>query len=345
MKILGSFVSEKFSRPAKYVFLLTSFFGLALSIMSVLKVCTSACSDFSLYTIFGIQFGWFGILFFGTLLVLLSLHSHFAWARNLYVLLIYAAVGAEFRFIWLQKYVVGTWCPLCLVIASMVFLAFVFVVSENWKTFRSEKNKMKTFLRYTTILIFTGFLGLSGAIIGVKGHAEAQELNYFLGKQDSATVVYFVSDWFCPACRRIEPAIEKMYPKIAEVAKVTFIDIPVHPETSNFTPYNLQFLVFEKAKYLQLHKALSELSMKTDTPSSEDIQAAIAPYGVKLRAMNFTDILAGMKWNETMYRSLEIRATPTVVVSNAKSGKHVKLVGENEINYGAIIKAIAAVGK
>jgi len=318
MKILESFVPEKFSRSAIYVFLLTSTLGLALSIMSVLEICTSACSDFSLHTIFGIQFGWFGILFFGTLLGVLSLRPLFAWAGMLYVLLIYTAVGAELRFIWLQKFVVGTWCPLCLVIASVVFLAFVFVLSEHWKTIRSEKDKMKTFLRHSAILTITVFLGLTGAILGVKGHADAQELNYFLGETDSATVVYFVSDWFCPACRRVEPAIEKMYPKIAEVAKVTFIDLPVHPETSNFTPYNLQFLVNEKTKYMQLHKALSELSMKTDTPTSKDIQAAIAPYGVILREMNFTDILSGMKWNEAIYRSFEIKATPTVVVSNAK---------------------------
>ncbi|MRR57069.1 MAG: hypothetical protein EG824_02475 [Deltaproteobacteria bacterium] len=345
MKIQEFLLSGNFSRTAKLIFWLISTIGLTLSVMSVLQVCVSACSDVSLYTIFGVEFGWFGILFFATLLTLLILQSRSIWAGKLFVLLVYSAAGAELQFIRLQKYVIGSWCPLCLVIASGVFLALIFVLWENWRTLRLERAKMKTFLKHAAVIVFTVFLGLAGAIVGVKGQSEAQELNLFLGKTDSSTVIYFVSDWFCPACRRTEPAIEKMYPKIAEIAKVSFIDIPVHPETSNFTPYNLQFLVYEKAKYMQLRKALSELSEKTKTPSPEDVQAAVAPYGVKLRSMNFTDILSGMKWNETTYKTFEVKATPTVVVSNTKTGKHVNLVGENEIRYEAILKGITKVGK
>lgn len=344
MNIQGFSKSGNFSRTAKLVFWLTSLTGLALSVMSVLQVCVSACSDVSLYTIFGAEFGWFGIVFFGAMLTLLILESRYTWARKLFVLLIYSAAGAELQFIWLQKYVIGSWCPLCLVIASGVFLAFVFVLFENWRTLRLERTKMKTFLKHAAVLVFTVFLGLAGAIVGVKGQSEAQELNLFLGKTDSSTVIYFVSDWFCPACRRTESALEKMYPKIAAIAKVSFVDIPVHPETSNFTPYNLQFLVYEKAKYMQLRKVLSELSEKTKTPSPEDVQAAVAPYGVKMRSMNFADILSGMKWNETTYKSFEVKATPTVVVSNTKTGEYVNLVGEKEIRYEAILKAIAKVG-
>lgn len=204
---------------------------------------------------------------------------------------------------------------------------------------------MKAYMKSITTVMLAVLLGLTGAVLGVKNEAEAAELNMFLGNTSSTTVVYFVSDWFCPACRRTEPAIEKMYPKIALIAKVGFVDIPVHPETTNFTPYNTEFLVHEKGKYMQLRGALSELSKKTKTPSPEDVQKAIAPYGVKLRSMNYADIAFGMNWNENIYRTYEIKATPTVVVTNTKTGKHVNLEGREDISYEAIMKAIAETGK
>jgi hypothetical protein len=136
-----------------------------------------------------------------------------------------------------------------------------------------------------------------------------------------------------------------MYPRIAEIAKVAFIDIPVHPETTNFTPYNTQFLVYEKAKYIQLRGALAELAKRAKNPSQDDVQKAIASYGVKLRTMNFLDIESGMEWNKEINMTYEISATPTVVIANEKSGKHIKLVGEKEISYQTILKAISDVNK
>ena len=59
----------------------------------------------------------------------------------------------------------------------------------------------------------------------------------------------------------------------------------------------------------------------------------VAPYGVKLRTMNYADIASGMNWNETINRTFDIKATPTVVVSNTKTGKHLNLVGREDINY------------
>ena len=61
--------------------------------------------------------------------------------------------------------------------------------------------------------------------------------------------------------------------------------------------------------------------------------------------MNFADIEAGMNWNENINKTYEIKATPTAVVMNEKTGKHVNLEGREDISYEAIIKAIAEVEK
>lgn len=324
---------------------LASIAGLVLSIMSALNVCNSACTEAAQYTIFGLDFGWFGVLYFSVLLGVLVLQRRFAWAGYVGTTLIFAATGAELRLIWLQKYVIGRWCPLCLTIAATIYVMALMVLLNRRAVMQTRRNGVKANAKQIMVMTIALAIGLTGAVLGVRKNAEAAELNLFLGKADSDTVVYVVSDWFCPACRRTEPAIEKMYPKIAAIAKVGFVDIPVHPETSNFTPYNSQFLLYEKGKYIELRRALNDLAKRTKTPSPEDVQKAIATYGVKLRSMNYADIAASMSWNEDVYRTYEIKATPTVVVANAKTGKRVKLVGENEISYQAVLKAIADVKK
>jgi protein-disulfide isomerase len=205
--------------------------------------------------------------------------------------------------------------------------------------------RMKTYSKYAALMAATVIIGLCMAILGVKKEAEAAGLDPYLGKTGNQTVVYFISDWFCPGCRKIELDIEKMYPEIAKKAKIGFVDFPIHPETSNFTPYNVQFLIYEKDKYIQLRRALNELSLKTKSPTNEDVQAAIAPYGVKLRQLNFMEVMAGMKLNESIYRGFGVTATPTVVVTNPKTKKTTKLVGDNQISRQSVIDAIAVVSK
>lgn len=345
MEIRESGEFDTFPMAAETIMWLAAIAGLGLSVMSALNICNSACSEAALYKIFSLNLGWFGVVYFSALMGALFLQHRFVRMRMFVILLVCSAASAELRFIWLQKYVIGRWCPLCLSIAATVYLmAIVALLNERHKI-RSRRINMRASVKYVITVMVGVVLGLSGAFLGVKKEAEAAELNMYLGKTDSHTVVYFVSDWFCPACRRSEPAVEKMYPKIAAIAKVGFVDIPVHPETSNFTPYNTQFLVYEKGKYIQLRWALSDLAKRTKTPAPEDVQKAIAPYGVKLRSMNYADIASGMNWNEKIFRTYEIKATPTVVVANEKTGKHINLVGENEISYEAIIKAIAETGK
>lgn len=333
------------SMKTEVVLWIGSIAGLIVSVMSALNICNSACSEAALYTFLGLEIGWFGVLFFSAFIGALALRSRFALAEKVFTLLVWAAAGAEIRFIWLQKYIIGKWCPLCLTIAALVYIMAIVLLLNEWYKTRTRRATMKVYIKFLATLMLAAILGLSGSILGVKKSAEAAELNLFLGKTDSSTVVYVVSDWFCPACRRTEPAIVKMIPEIAAVAKVGFVDIPVHPETSNFTPYNTQFLVHEKGKYIELRGALNRLALKTKTPSPEDVQKAVAPFGVKLHTMNYADIASGMSWNENIFHTYDIKATPTVVIMNEKTHKHVNLVGEKEITSQSVLKAMKDVEK
>lgn len=319
--------------------------GMTLSVMSVLKICTGPCSEAAKFTIFKMDFGWFGIAYFTALAVALGFRRWFTWSDSILAALVFSAVGAEVRFVWLQKFVIGKWCPICLWIATAVWTAAAILLYEKRKKLKFFGGGMKTYLKHAALMVTALIIGLCMAIIGVRKEAEGAGTDLYLGKTDSQTVVYFISDWFCPGCRKIEPDIEKMYPEIAKMAKIGFVDFPVHPETSNFTPYHLQFLAYEKGKYIQLRRALHELSMKTKSPTNEDVQAAIAPYGVKLRQLNFMDVVSGMKLNESIYRGFGVRATPSVVVTNTKTKKTRILVGDNQITRQAVKNAIVEVGK
>jgi len=188
-------------------------------------------------------------------------------------------------------------------------------------------------------------LGLGGSILVTKKEAQAAEPDLFLGKSSSQTTVYVVSDWFCPICRKLEPDFDKMIPPLSKIVRLRFVDFPVHKETLNFTPYNLQFLAFEKDKYPALRKVLAELALKTKKPSDAEVRAAVAPLGVKLREINYSDTFSGMQANMAVYRGYNLKSTPSVVVTNVKTRKTKVLVGDKQITEAAIKASIVDVEK
>ena len=176
--------------------------GFALSFMELLGVCTDACSETAKFTIFGLNFGWFGLAFFAALLVVLVGRRRVPGADSLLTLLLFSAAGAELRFIWLQKYVIGRWCPICLAIAVMVYLGGVVLLYETLR-----RRPMDTNYKRIAVMILAILMGAATATFGVAKESQAA-LDFFLGKTKSPLTVYFISDWFCPVCQQVEPRIE-----------------------------------------------------------------------------------------------------------------------------------------
>jgi len=329
--------------PTSLLLLLVAVTGLGLSIASILQLCTDACSETARYTLFGLDFGMFGILFFLALAAVVLLRRRIPAVSALCPLMLLGSAGAEAHFIWIQKYVIGAWCPLCLAIAGTVLTGVILVVIEQIRELRSPGGTMKHGMQRITLFLATFALGLGVSVFGVSTDRASASVDLYLGKTAGPVTVYFVSDWFCPGCRKAEPAIERIYPEVARTARVSFIDYPVHPETSNFTPYNLQFLTHEKKKYLALRRALSYLSLKTEAPTPDQVQAAVAPLGVTLRQINYADVSFGMQFNLTTYRGFGVKSTPSVVVHNAKTKKVKILEGAGNITMDSVRKALAEV--
>ncbi len=336
---LRIFALPQQSRVSSALLWLAALAGFILSLMGILEICTDACAETAKFTIFGLDFSWFGLVFFAVLLVLVALRHRFSWAWLLLIVLLFSAAGAELHFIWLQKYVIGTWCPICLSIAAAVYFGACVLLYELFR-----RKPMRNNLKHATVMVAAFSIGLICAIFGVTKESQAAP-DFFLGNAKSPVTIYFISDWFCPACRQLEPRIEQIHAALVKETRIAYIDFPIHAETNNFTPYNLQFLAFEKQKYLALRAALTEVSKKTKTPTPEQIQAAVAPHGVKLRQMNYADILYGLQANLTTYRGFDVTATPSVVVANSKTRKHKLFVGDRQITLPAIQAAMLEIGK
>lgn len=319
--------------------------GLTLSVLSGLKICTSLCSETAKYSIFGMDFGWFGSAFFGLLILGAAVRERIPYADVLLLIGVSAALGAELRLIWLQKYVIGSWCPVCLGIAAMVAAAFLALLYQLLAIRTASGGTMKTRFAHIAVMILALLVGLGAALVGVRKEAEAAGPDIYLGKRHSDTTVYFVSDWFCPICRKVEPEIEKVFPEISATTRVAFVDMPIHPDTSNITPYNLQFMTYHKDKYMLLRRELNELARTMNSPTQEQVQAAVAPLGVTLRPINFAEVMNGVKLFESIFRGFGVKATPTVVIDNPRTKKRKLLVGSHEISRSAIKAAIAEVEK
>jgi hypothetical protein len=147
------------------------FLALILAIVSYNNICTTACEATHRYLLFTLPFEFIGFPFFISLLIL----HLFAWRSpflsRIKENLVSAALGAEFIFITIQKFQIGSWCPLCLSIAATLFLSAIALAWENHLK-RIEVMKISTFaeepMKRQPISLFAAALaGFVLALVGI----------------------------------------------------------------------------------------------------------------------------------------------------------------------------------
>lgn len=322
--------------------------ALVLTVLSWLELCTQTCVEGHKYALYGLKFEPVGMIIFSSALVIHLLSRESPRLKVLIAWMVAGSLGAEVWFIYAQHSIIGKWCPLCLGIAACIgvaALAMMYQHVENVKNkIKDEDRKMHTLRGLPSIGMmvlgfFIAFMGFAKENPLLAAQASFKDSIAF-GNQKSPIEVYVFTDWFCPACRMVEPALEKMAPAVEAKAKLFFVDMQVHDNSLNFTPYNLAFMVNNKSKYFALRKALNELALKNKSPTEKQVQEAISPLGVKLRELSFTDISLGVKLFKSLGKQFNIEATPTVVIINVENKKGKKLSGAAEITEENMMKAI-----
>lgn len=318
--------------------------GLVISVITATDLCTfGACTEVHKYHLFGISFTPIGIAFFILAGLFVSLANRFPGAQLLFNLLLAGASGAEINMILLQKNVIGAWCPLCLAAAVIVYsLTFSQIGRYFYYIKEGFQMNLKT-LGKPLLLFVTALVGFTLTFSGIaKEEASAGQLNLFLGKQDSKLEVYLFSDWLCPFCAGVDGVMETVYPSLSKKTRLLFVNKIIHQESLNFVPYDLSFAANEKAKYMQLRKALFSVAQKTKNPSYDDIKAAITPLRVTYKQLSFLEVTQQMANALKLAEQFKVASTPALVIRNAKTNKVRTLLGNNEITPANILKTVKA---
>jgi hypothetical protein len=144
--------------------------GWLVSIFSVIQeMCmVSACRDTAGFTIFGLNMGWFGIAYFSLILVVLWLRKKDNRLDLLFAALVFSGIGAELRLLWIQKYIIGGWCPLCVTICCALFCATLLLVVEKVRYTATGQGAARSMLGWLALAIAMAAIGLAVAIVGVK---------------------------------------------------------------------------------------------------------------------------------------------------------------------------------
>jgi protein-disulfide isomerase len=319
-----------------------------LSVFLAVGLCTEACKAVYRWTIFGVKFHWLGIGFFAVSLILFRFRES-RWPGLALNALIFGACGAEATFLYVQHSIIRRWCPLCLAIAFLVFAAGIALAAGpsdgSGMKILAGRGKMARLLAKGFLLVSVMLAGATVSFLGLGNPADSQAetLPVALGKTDSEIEVYVFTDWFCPACKIAEPEMEKAYPEILARGKLLFIEHPIHKESLNYLPYNLSFLVREKAKYLEIRKALMRLAQKTKEPTPEEVQKAVAPLGVVYRPLNYSEVNAAAQYFASVVKAFRVEGTPSVVVYHRKTKTHRLFTGVKDLSEANLRMAVSGV--
>lgn len=327
-----------------------------LTVISWMKLCSHSCAEGHQYRLYGFTFETVGLTAFPVMFVSHLLSRWYAPLLVATAWMLAASIGAELVFLYVQKFRIGSWCPVCLSIAACLLCAATAYFYEYCHQFKQSIHRedrgqiMHNLVKgLSALIIFAlGFFVSAGGIGKFNAlHAEESAIKerLFFGNTNSPVEVYIFTDWACPACRSLETTFEEMAPKIMQVAKLTFVDDPVHPATLNYAPYNLSFMINNKSNYLALRSALSALSEDTKSPTEAQIQQLAGKLGVTYMPLNYADVTLGSKYFDHLVDKLEVEGTPTIVVVSKLHKKGKKLAGTQEISEENVMKAIQSLSQ
>lgn len=325
--------------------------AIVLSIISWLGLCSLHCSATENFHLLGLPFALIGLTFFPLLLLAHLFSQKYSLLSEMVSLAIAASVGSEIMFIIIQKWQIGHWCPVCLSIAACVAVAACTLLigyCSNVSFAIQHHNKGQTMkkIKQGLLTVSCSCIGFLVALFGITKvdpiQAEINDIKNHLayGTQEKPVEVYFVTDWFCPSCKKVEPFMEKLYPKIKSNVTFYFIDYPIHKKSLNFSPYNLAFLINNKTEYFKARDMLMQLTEKTEDPKDEDIEKAAKKEGLSFHELPYIDVKAGMEYFDKIVTQYNLNSTPTVIITNPSRKSVVKLEGRDEISEEKILNAI-----
>ena len=288
-----------------WVNVVLSLVGIGIPLLSGL--CEGSCS-FLTGSIFSVDLKYFGILYMGLLLLFSLLRKSFL---NLFLLSV--GMGAEIQLVAFQIKN-STYCPSCIAFGTVIVILFLLNFDRSKKIF-------------ITASLILGFILFSIFFQGAVTPLYAEEIlipSFGTGK----TQIRLYTDYFCGPCSSLEPKLEKMITDLVKKGSVsiTFIDTPIHKQSSLYATYFL-YILNEKRDFeyaLRARAILFEAAKKKVTEKGK-----LEEY-LKKRNIGFKpfDARTSFKFFNGYFQEDKISATPTCVISN---GGKKSFTGEKDI--------------
>jgi thiol:disulfide interchange protein DsbA len=283
--------------------------GLAV-IGIIIALLYSVCEESCRYlqgSIFGVKLNYLGILYMGALALFNLLK------RNApFLILLSLGIGAELYLIGFQI-MNSVYCSYCLSLGVVIFLLFALNFERSRKTF-------------VTVGLFLGFILFlvlfQGTTIPVYA---ADTLLPSFGNGHVQVRLY--TDYFCNPCRALEPKLEPLITDLVkrDVINITFVDTPVHKETTLYTKYFLYILNEKKDFRLALRaRAVLFEAAKQKITDAKRLEVYIQQKGMKFRPF---DIESTFGIFSRYLNEDTIKSTPTCIIYN--KGKKERFTGNN----------------
>jgi hypothetical protein len=160
-------------------------------------------------------------------------------------------------------------------------------------------------------------------------NAQGQELTfpeYGSGKIQ----VRLYTDYFCPPCRRMEPAVEPVLKDLIKrgVIRLTFVDTPYSRHSPLYARYFLYALKDKNdlENALKVRNILFETAGKEDVTTKERLEEILKSKGISYRPF---DVKPAFDRFNVLIKEDHIDATPTCVI--IKNGKKEAFTGRESI--------------
>ena len=336
-------IMEKLQSSRVFITILLALAGIAA--MGFYTFCETSCSYLQ-GDIFGIDLQYIGIMYMLTIIVLAAF-LQMAYVR----VLLASGIGVEIYLIAFQLKE-DVFCDFCLAFAATVIMAFVLnyekpiVQKDGWFKrviygLGDVEFPLQGRIRVPVLLfILIGYifviLTFSGSTTPAYGAQRSPVPSYGSGPYE---LIVF-TDYFCPPCQVLEsemdPTLNDLLSKGGVI--VTFVDLPIHRETSLYAKYFL-YAVKAGRNYkdaLRARRVLFSLAKKHVVLTEDELKRALKTQGIAFTPYDLKQVYPMLNKIIDMHKA---KSTPTCIVKYSETDIR-RYTGTFEIQNGlAMLKA------
>ncbi|MEW6419477.1 MAG: thioredoxin domain-containing protein [Nitrospirota bacterium] len=205
----------------------------------------------------------------------------------------------------------GVYCYYCLSFGAIIFLLFLLNLERTKKIF-------------ITISVVLGFILFLVLFKGSTTPAYAEDI--LLPSFGNGQIkVRLYTDYFCNPCKALEPKLEPVITDLVKkgIINITFIDTPVHTQTSLYARYFL-YILNEKKDFNHALRARAILfeAAKEKITENEKLEAFINKKGIRFKPF---DAKPAFDVFSSYLKEDKINKTPTCIIYNG--GKEDRVTG------------------